>query len=334
MSWQYTFDYDRLIGTGKAIAAAPPAVHSPAVTKPSAAPDSVWSAGSDRGGRKMTKCFVAVVAFVIVMVGGALTSDDAFAKKKDRQPSREFSDIDAAAASLMGQPTTSPGRKSSDDKDYWRSQKKLENMYLGRAKKLAQKKNYSEALSIIRSAIIKFGYDPDLHKAEDDYSMELANREISDDAAIKILDRVLEWDPQNQRATSLLAARLRNKGIEISSFDQRVAYARQLVGSGDNETAIRELEAALHIKYDDQIYQAVGQLRRRAEATRLINDWLVEVNRESTAETHFKLGQAYELAGDLDKAMYEYQTSAGLDPRYKPAADAMYKLDQVNRTRR
>lgn len=189
---------------------------------------------------------------------------DASAKKKDRQYNAGFSEIDAAAASLMGRPTSSEpgaGGPSPGDKGYWRSQKKLEDMYLDRAKKLADKKNYSDALSIIRSAIIKFGYDADLHKAEDNYSIELANREISDDAAIKILDGVLEWDPKNELATKVLTVRLRNKGIDIGSFDHRVAYARQLLAEGDQETAIREFQAALHIKYDPQISQLVAQLR-------------------------------------------------------------------------
>lgn len=189
---------------------------------------------------------------------------DASAKKKDRQYNAGFSEIDAAAASLMGRPTSSEpgaGGPSPGDKGYWRSQKKLEDMYLDRAKKLADKKNYSDALSIIRSAIIKFGYDADLHKAEDNYSIELANREISDDAAIKILDGVLEWDPKNELATKVLTVRLRNKGIDIGSFDNRVAYARQLLAEGDQETAIREFQAALHIKYDPQISQLVAQLR-------------------------------------------------------------------------
>lgn len=272
---------------------------------------------------------VMAVAMLVVSGSAALSvSAPAFAKQKKNRASNTVpwpgSTIDPMT--LLTEPST-PGTSPSD-KAYWRSQKKLEDMYLDRAKKLAEKKNYSDALATIRQAIVKFGYDPDLHHAEDNYSMEIANLEISDDAAVKILDRVLEWDPQNQRAINMLAARLRNKGIDINSFDQRVAYAKQLVADGDNETAIRELEAALHIKQDQQIYQAVGQLRRRTEGTRLVNDWLAVVNRESTAETHFKLGQAYEMVGALDKAMYEYRTSAGLDPYYKPAREAMDKLGQ------
>jgi hypothetical protein len=208
-----------------------------------------------------------LVALLAVSISALSAGGDASAKKRDRQYNAGFSEIDAAAASLMGRPTTNePGAgPSPGDKGYWRSQKKLEDMYLDRAKKLAEKKNYSDALSIIRSAIIKFGYDADLHKAEDNYSIELANREISDDAAIKILDGVLEWDPKNELATRVLTVRLRNKGIDIGSFDQRVAYARQLLAEGDQETAIREFQAALHIKYDPQISQLVAQLRTQPQ---------------------------------------------------------------------
>lgn len=99
--------------------------------------------------------------------------------------------------------------------------------------------------------------------------------------------------------------------------------------SGDIDTAVQELETAAQL--DNQNYKAFSYLGAAYAAKKRFNAAIgafktAEQIAPGIASIHFNIAQAYEAAGMLDEAEYEYDRALQVDPNYTKARESLDKI--------
>ena len=101
--------------------------------------------------------------------------------------------------------------------------------------------------------------------------------------------------------------------------------------AGDCDTAIEELETATQLDHQDHkafcylgaAYSGKGRYNAAIGAFKA-----AEQMSPGTASIHYNIAQAYEAAGVLAEAEYEYAKALEIDPNYVKARDALAKLKE------
>lgn len=164
------------------------------------------------------------------------------------------------------------------------------------------------------------------------------------DSEVNKWAQVLSKEPQNYDASVKLGWAYYEKG----EMDQAFKYTKAATEIKPEEPAAiynlgliyyqkkqyneaREIFQKLSEKYQKNaaVWLSLGQanitLGKSDEAIKAL-EWLVSGIEPTSSNGHHALGEAYEQAGQKEKAIAAYQTALKFDPQYQSAQDALKRL--------
>lgn len=183
------------------------------------------------------------------------------------------------------------------------------------AREARANKQYDRAITLLDKAL---GSDPENGDANELFAQCVAEKTaITKDAnatEMSLLYRAVHWNPYSGTIANRINECLKQRGINPSSFDDRLKYARSLKTKGELQPALYEYDQVLKIKDDQAVRTERAEISTAAEGGDLTDRWAKAFQTGGDAETHTDLGKAYELAGEDDKAEAEYKRALELDP--------------------
>lgn len=107
------------------------------------------------------------------------------------------------------------------------------------------------------------------------------------------------------------------------SREELILQARKFASQNDIESALEFMKQALLLRADRDLFTEYAALDKRRYAVQRIDSLTTQLRANDTADLHCQLGEAWEMAGDNQKAAVEFQKSLNIEPGYKRAQDGL-----------
>lgn len=194
---------------------------------------------------------------------------------------------------------------------------------------LLNKKKFAEALDKL-----EFALDRDPDNSQISQALRYIAAYVDDETPdnLHVLHRVLALDPKQPSAEQKLEILHKAKGKDPKSAADRAALCDEYLASKNGEGALVEATVAKALKADSISQDKLTAAYRILAGHRMARKWEISERSRPDVECMCGLGQAFQLAGEFDKASEYYKKALALDGGSEMAKGLIAKLDEEKKT--